>query len=791
MVSEMFSERTALAAGALLHDIGKVILRANLEESIQKLAQAEREYHYKEKFKYSHAYLSYLVLKTLFPEEPYIIESSYHHDPQNAENKKIAFIYQLADQFSSKERSERTRELSDPFLRPIFQNIGFEEKFRDEFVYSLAELKLDKEVIFPKRGGIEEKAYPQLWNKFINELRQIKEEVRGNTRTQAFLSRLYYLLYKYFWCVPASTYDRERGEAHYPDISLFDHLRITATLATSLWTDFNQKKLEELLENQNLSTEKAGELVKLVLVRGDVSGIQAFLYDIANLKGVTKRLRGRSAFLALLPELVARKILRELEYPTVNLLFCGGGHFELLIGYEEGIENKLERFEREIERVLVKEFGGKLGLVLSFKVFTLKKLKNYFELIQSLYKEIEKKKKRKFAHLIASGEFEDLINERFEEGANYILCPSCRWEVVREKEVEDEEKVCFWCRRFAEIGGVIPKSVYIVFTEKELPKIKGFYLETLGGVYFLSEEKVKELSPEKFQMEVLKLNDTDFLPCADGFKFLALTVPTKEKEVLTFEELEKFSEGDEKLSFARADVDNLGLIFREGLGKDYSISRVATLSRMLDLFFSGYLKTLFDKEEFKNKVYTVYAGGDDLFIIGPWNVVLNALREIRKDFKDYTCQNQEIDLSCGIFTGRHSYPLRFAGEKAGEAENNAKDKKPAICVFDEVLKWDSFEMALAEAKKFVENFFKKKETVGRSLFYKFYLLLKHYKELEAKDEEARYKFYPMFFYYLLRNVKDKELRNEIVEFFMKVEKDYEIREDALFKAKYVIMATRR
>jgi hypothetical protein len=57
--------------------------------------------------------------------------------------------------------------------------------------------------------------------------------------------------------------------------------------------------------------------------------------------------------------------------------------------------------------------------------------------------------------------------------------------------------------------------------------------------------------------------------------------------------------------------------------------------------------------------------------------------------------------------------------------------------------------------------------------------------------EARYKFYPMFFYYLLRNVKDKELRNEIVEFFMKVEKDYEIREDALFKAKYVIMATRR
>ncbi len=89
------------------------------------------------------------------------------------------------------------------------------------------------------------------------------------------------------------------------------------------------------------------------------------------------------------------------------------------------------------------------------------------------------------------------------------------------------------------------------------------------------------------------MNDTDFLDKgADGFKFLAISVPrekqesSQREEIMSFEVLCEQAEGDKKLSFARADVDNLGLIFRKGLGDEYSISRVATLSRSLDLFFS-------------------------------------------------------------------------------------------------------------------------------------------------------------------------------------------------------------
>jgi len=109
--------------------------------------------------------------------------------------------------------------------------------------------------------------------------------------------------------------------------------------------------------------KKLAEQLKLVLVKEDLSGIQSFLYDIANIegvtRGVTKRLRGRSVFLSLLPDLTARYILYTLKYPFINILFAGGGHFELIIGYEENIQNKLSEIQNKIEETLIKEFGGK------------------------------------------------------------------------------------------------------------------------------------------------------------------------------------------------------------------------------------------------------------------------------------------------------------------------------------------------------------------------------------------------------------------------------------------------
>jgi CRISPR-associated protein Csm1 len=242
------------------------------------------------------------------------------------------------------------------------------------------------------------------------------------------------------------------------------------------------------------------------------------------------------------------------------------------------------------------------------------------------------------------------------------------------------------------VGEKIPRAEYVVFSSE----MGDLYLEGIGGVSVYAKGQIPYTLPED---TLLLLNRTDFEDKADGFFFLANTVPTKEKEekilVKDFEEmLEEEEEGYKLLAFVKMDVDNLGLIFSQGLREDYSISRVATLSRSLDLFFSGYINTLLQKEEFKNKVYVVYSGGDDVFFCAPWEIALKVAKEIEKDFTEYTCHNKCFTLSAGVFFQKPTYPIRFGADEAEEEKDIAKANKNSISLWGHSLPWERFKKTL-------------------------------------------------------------------------------------------------
>jgi CRISPR-associated protein Csm1 len=795
--------RNLLAIGALFHDIGKVIIRAQWGETKEYFKQIEKEKHYKEQFRYTHAFSTYEFLKKIV-DNPVILASSYHHNPEGAPEglKLYAKIYQLADCYSSSERSEKEKKDQESLLRVIFQNIKIpkiestnqETSLEQEYFYNLQPLQINNEVIFPIKkdaliGFDEIAAYRNLWKSFLDEFNILKNTYVRNKKlnsSEKFLKALYHLIYKYFWCVPASTYDPERKDRHYPDISLFDHLRVCAAFSTSLYTDYNLNIIK--------NTDKPETKTKLIFLKGDISGIQKFLYGVTNIKGVAKQLRGRSSFLTLLPDLIARALLDKFGYSFVNILYLGGGHFEIVLGYEEGIEKELDKFSKEVEEVLFKNFYGTIGLALGYSEITLSELRNKEvyrnKIMKNIYRILEKSKKQKFKSILINYSPEqllDIINKEFKEiEKNYTVCPSCQVVITEEKGEEEEKNICKWCETFKEVGEIIPKAKYLIFSKEKLENLYGFYIDRIGGVYFL-EELSRVSIKIKGNESIYLLNDTNFLneKIYDGFKFIAQIVPQTNSEVMTFEELVRYAEGDKKLAFARGDVDNLGLIFMQGLGDDYSISRIATLSRSLDLYFSGYFNYLFNLEEFKNKIYILYSGGDDFFIIGPWDKVVEALRRIREDFKKYTCNNEDIELSSGVFVGRDSYPVRFAGELAGSEEDKAKEIKPAIRVLGESLKWKEYEKAIEEANEMVKLVNEGK--IGRSMFYKFYQLLNSFKDNKNRISP---KFYPKFYYYLYRNVKDEKDRNQVIRFFLDTENDYQVKQDALFKAKYVLMKTR-
>ena len=99
--------------------------------------------------------------------------------------------------------------------------------------------------------------------------------------------------------------------------------------------------------------------------------------------------------------------------------------------------------------------------------------------------------------------------------------------------------------------------------------------------------------------------------------------------------------GVSALAILKGDVDNLGRIFSEGLASSASgngkrqmtFAKMATLSRQMNNFFSMAVPLL-NQSRYPN-IYTVFAGGDDFFFIGPWLSTQRFLSALQSEFEKY------------------------------------------------------------------------------------------------------------------------------------------------------------
>ncbi|OUD14219.1 type III-A CRISPR-associated protein Cas10/Csm1 [Thioflexithrix psekupsensis] len=175
----------------------------------------------------------------------------------------------------------------------------------------------------------------------------------------------------------------------------------------------------------------------------------------------------------------------------------------------------------------------------------------------------------------------------------------------------------------------------------------------------------------------------------------------KESRDWHFDQFATHADGIKRMGVLRMDVDNLGSIFSLGLGKNPSISQRASLSRQLNIFFSGYLNSLLEKY---NKVQIIYSGGDDLFLIGSWDRLPYIADEIRRKFLHYCAHNENFSLSGGMVVVEGNYPMALSAVQAGEAEEAAKsllrykngekqtDKtKNSFCMLDIAIPWEIYQ----------------------------------------------------------------------------------------------------
>lgn len=90
----------------------------------------------------------------------------------------------------------------------------------------------------------------------------------------------------------------------------------------------------------------------------------------------------------------------------------------------------------------------------------------------------------------------------------------------------------------------------------------------------------------------------------------------------------------------------------------------------------------------------LYAGGDDIFVVGRWDKIIEFAEEVRNDFVDYI-KKDDISISGGIAIVHPKFPIAKAAEMAGEAEDMAKayekegkPRKNAFCMFGRAISWD-------------------------------------------------------------------------------------------------------
>jgi len=380
-------------------------------------------------------------------------------------------------------------------------------------------------------------------------------------------------------------------------------------------------------------------------------------------------------------------------------------------------------------------------------------------------KRLNEQKTKKFLDVLKDGQGYEKIFGPFEEGGEEIYqCQACKREADKLNNIGDEKEilVCDNCYGFKELSEEL----------KEIKDSKTIYAK-------LEEIWPKMFNELQFERIPFYINSTEEVP----FKFIpGVPMPSTEKGITDFDTLSKNSKGSNKLAVLKMDVDNLGSIFVKGLKGKKTISRLSQLSSMLSLFFDGYINKIIQTEDYKDKIYLVYAGGDDTFIIGPWNLIFDLAYDIYAKFREFTCNNPDITLSAGVAIVEPKFPIHKSAELAEEALKNAKtSSKNRICIFDEVFEWRVFQKKnnLDEIQKILnenwqslseyESLWYLKELlyrllwdkmVNRSILQKIYNSTQGFKRILMDSQDKKINIVKLWRlgYYLRKEIKDKNVK---------------------------------
>ena len=784
-------EKEILIKGALLHDIGKVCYRA-----IKK-----RINHSKLGGDFLEQYL-----KSNEETERLLNCVRYHHKDylQKAKLDKndLAYIVYEADNIASgmdRRENEGEEKGFDPKLNldSIFSVFYSDKEIQVANKYPLIYKDINKAFNYPRKdiSLATNSNYEALLNK-------IKSHFITKDINQISINQLLQILEEGFSYVPSST-----NRAEVCDISLYVHSKITSAVASCMKLYFDEQQIQDYKKYCFNSGSKIFRNEKIyLLVSGDISGIQDFIYTIPS-KGALKTLRGRSLYIDLLLEEFIDEYLEQIGLSRANVLYSGGGHFYILAPNIEDTKKAIDKLQAKMNRWLMENIGINLYLAIGTAECSANNLMKS-EAQGNLFAIVNKKLKDDKTIRYSKDEdfLEHIFNVEKEKDTAKKECNICHNLVDKLwKYNSDEEIACEFCLNLYKLGqDILTQDLVFVISEEKIDGgIKIFGKDKDLYMYAVNIEDI-----DMFKGKILRIYSKNSLLENDLAIRLYLadySAKNENDEVMTFDDLAKSScktdKGIKRLGVLRLDIDDLGIAFSSGFVSDkdkiednlryVTLSRYADLSKDISMFFKVAINKIcagdltggvdFEEKAFnifgiakapKRKVNIIYAGGDDLFLVGAWDEVLEVAIDINRAFKQFT--NGKLTLSAGMAMFSPTYPISKMAEIAGllaQMSKNKKDKN-SIALFGmetnlkangqleckHIYTWADFEMKVCKEKmnyllaslSFDGDKFNKL-SVGKSLIYRLMDLI------QLADED---KLNIARFAYVLARMQPKQDKDE-------------------------------
>ncbi|HRC99846.1 MAG TPA: type III-A CRISPR-associated protein Cas10/Csm1 [Candidatus Syntrophosphaera thermopropionivorans] len=771
---------------ALMHDIGKVIQRSGAENIPRYESKCRNDKGY---LTHKHAMWTAGFLEEFslpLPEDNWnaIIEiASSHHcrDSWTMTNYDHYLNYLIEadniaaswDRNKPEENPEEDKAKSRFYEMPLFSVLSLFRQKPDEtntLAYHLAPKTKDN--IKPEkieRHDMREE-YAKLYTQFKEEYSKMHQYFlplasQSDFETEHFpqyIDAVDALLAKYFWCVPGNTQEK------YPTSSLYQHMRNTATIAAAFYAAGKGEKKQDS---------------PLMIVAGDLNGIQTYLYDLnpENSNKASKLLRARSFQIQMINELTAQRVVKELSLSRLNIFSNLGGKWLMLAPATEENMAKLQELKEQINQDIYQRFLGTVSLNLNWDTILAHpqqdlNMQNFLITMNRVFENLEKEKLHRFNSILQ--EESKWKTDSFVINHNNLyyneICSFCHRrnsqkeateEYIKFEDPEDKEaKVCPHCRKEIKLGReLVHNNFYkIYYSEKEEPaayiSFANMHLSNVLG------EEVKRLKPGHYYFQIKEKEA--YLPV---FPVATYVPQNADGTVKDFSKIAENSEGLQANAVIKGDVDNLGFLlsnpwkFDENNRIACSITDYTTLSNMLHYFFSTVVHKL-QEEKYPESIYTIYSGGDDFCMIGAYDKIIEFSKDLREEFVNYCGKNPHLHFSAAITLMHPKQPIRFSIHSTDARLELAKSEKgkDSLYLYELVVNWKEVP-ELLELSKDMDALMNDKKLTQQFLYRLLSYHNMYINTLKKETDIRNYMYQSLLFYDIRRNLAPL-LKKEDVEF---------------------------